>query len=237
MKEDSMDENALKQEIMTVDERIAAVVVCDAQTYEVAGKMVIDLDGLKKKIEAYWKEPIEKAFQAHKALTAKRGEMLKPVDDRRKTLTQKISAYLTEEDRKRREEQRRLDEKRREAEQKERDRLAKLAAKAEEKGKIDKAEALREKAEEVYIPPAVVVPEVERTTRMDEGTVSTVKDIEIEIVDVKAVLRAVVDGKLPVSIVTVNDAKLKKAIKDFDIKVLDGVVIREVVKGQFRGAK
>jgi hypothetical protein len=163
--------------------------------------------------------------------------MLKPVEDRRKALTQKISAYLTEEDRKRREEQRRLDEKRREEEQKERDRLAKLAAKAEEKGKIEKAEALREKAEDVYIPPAVVVPEVERTTRMDEGTVSTVKDIEIEIADVKAVLRAVVDGKLPVSIVSVNEAKLKKAIKDFDLKALDGVVIREVVKGQFRGAK
>ena len=39
------------------------------------------------------------------------------------------------------------------------------------------------------------------------------------------------------SIVAVNDAKLKKAIKDFDLKALDGVVIREVVKGQFRGAK
>lgn len=232
-----MDENTLKSEISTVDERIASVVVRDAQTYESAGAMVIELDSLKKRIEAYWKEPIEKAFQAHKALTAKRSEMLQPVEDRRKSLNQKITAYLTEQENKRREEQRRLDEQRREAERKERERLEKLAAKAEEKGKTEKAEALREMVEDVYIPPVAAVPEVEKTTRMDAGTVSTTTDIEIEIADVKAVLRAIVDGKLPVTIATINEAKLKKAIKDFALHAVDGVVIREIVKGSFRGAR
>lgn len=230
-----MDEKELKQEIMTADERVNAVVVSDTGSYELAGAMVIDLDRLAKKINAYWEEPIKKAHEAHRALTAKRGEMLKPVEDRKKVLRGKISAYLTEQERIRRAEQTRLDEERRKKEQAERERLEKAAAKAEEKGRDERAEALREKAADVYIPPAVVVPEVEKTTRMDTGTVSQKKSTRVTVTDPVAILRAVVAGSLPIGIVTINETKLKQAVELQGLKQLDGAIIEEIVTAQFRG--
>lgn len=230
-----MDEKELEQEIMTADERVGAVVVSDPASYEMAGAMVIDLDRLAKKITAYWEEPIKKAHEAHRALTAKRGEMLKPVEDRKKVLRGKISAYLTEQERIRRAEQTRLDEERLKKEQAERERLEKAAAKAEEKGRDERAEALREKAADVYIPPAVVVPEVEKTTRMDTGTVSQKKSTRVTVTDPVAILRAVVAGSLPIGIVTINETKLKQAVELQGLKQLDGAIIEEIVTAQFRG--
>lgn len=230
-----MDERELKQEIMTVDEQVAAVVVNSAATFETAGALVIDLDALEKKISAYWEDPIKKAFDSHRALTAKRGEMLKPVQDRKKILRGKISAYLTEQERIRREEQRKADEERRKREEAERAKLEARAAKAEEKGKADKAEELREQASDVYVPPVVVQPEVEKTTRIDTGTVSQKKDIRVTVTDPAAILRAVVAGQIPIGVVAVNESKLKAAIKLQGLTVLDGCIIEEVVNAQFRG--
>jgi hypothetical protein len=167
-----MDEQQLKNEITTVDDRVNSIVVNDPDTFQKAGSVVIDLDGLIKKINTYWEDPIKKAHEAHKSLTAKRAEMLKPVEDRKKLLRGKISAYLTEQDRIKREEQRKLDDERRKKEQAEREKLERAAIKAEEKGKIERAEDLRTQAADVYVQPAIVESQIEKTTRMETGTVS-----------------------------------------------------------------
>lgn len=78
-------------------------------------------------------------------------------------------------------------------------------------------------------------PEIDKTTHTDTGTVSQVSDIEIKITDEKKIIAAVASGALPLSIVTINEAKLKKYLKDFEFKKYDGVEIREVVKSKFRG--
>jgi len=230
-----MDENELKNEIMTVDQRINEVSIIDNDSYGFAGSLVVELDNLKKKITAYWDEPISKAFQTHKALTAKRTEMLKPIDDRRRTLTTKISAYLTEQDRIKREAQRKLDDERRAAEQRERDRLNKMAEKARAAGKIEKAELLREKVEEVFVAPAIVVPTVEKTTRLDTGTISQKKELYIEVVSVMELLKEIVGGRLPVGIVTISNEKLKQAIKLNSLKSVPGCIIEERISASFRG--
>lgn len=229
-----MDEQELRQEITTADERVNAIVVNSNESYQAAGAVVIELDTLAKRITDYWDEPIRKAHEAHKALTAKRGEMLKPVEDRKKILRGKISAYLTEQERIRREEQRKLDEERRAKEAAERAKLEARAAKAEEKGKAEKAEALREQAEQVYVPPAVVRPEVEKTTHIDTGTVSQKTDINVTVTDPLKILKAVTDGRLPIGIITISESKLKQAVKLAGINSLDGAVIEQVVNAQFR---
>jgi hypothetical protein len=229
-----INEQELKQEIMSADDRVNALVVDSQETYEIAGAAVIDLDSLAKRITAYWDDPIKKAFDAHRALTAKRAEMLKPVDDRKKSLRKKISDYLTAIEKKRQEEQRKADEERRKREQAERDKLERQAAKAEEKGKTERAEDLRTQAAEVYVPPVVVVPEVEKTTRIDTGTVSQKKDIKVSVTDPLKILKAILDDRLPVGVVTINDAKLKQAIKLAGINHLDGCLIEQVVNAQFR---
>lgn len=230
-----MEEQELKNEITTYDQQINAIMVTK-DTYEQAGQMIIGLDKLLKKINEYWKELVDKAYAAHKALTAKRAEMYNPVKDRRDSLNRKISAYLTAQEEIRREEQRRLDEARRKAEDAEKKKLEARAVKAEDKGNTEKADELRQKAEDVYIPPAVVVPEVEKTTRMEAGTVSAKKDIDIEITDEMAILKAIIAGTLPISIITISESKLKQAIKLHQIERLDGVIIRNAVKAQFRAS-
>lgn len=229
-----MDENELKQEILTADERVNAIVVNSNESYQEAGAVVIELDTLAKRITDYWDEPIRKAHEAHKALTSKRAEMLKPVDDRKKLLRGKISAYLTEQERIRREEQRKIDEARRKQEADERAKLEARAAKAEESGKAEKAEALREKAAEVYVAPVIVQSEVEKTTRIDAGTVSQKTDINVTVTDPKKILAAVIDGRLPIGIITINESKLKQAIKLAGINNIDGAIIEQVVNAQFR---
>ncbi|HNR90726.1 MAG TPA: hypothetical protein PKM65_20490 [Spirochaetota bacterium] len=230
-----MEEQELRQEIEPVIGEAGALVVDNKESFERASRFILELDGLAKKIKAYWFEPKKRAWETHKALVAKETEMLKPVEERRGALASKVKAYLTEQDRIRREEQRKLDEERRKAEEAERKKLEKKAEKAEAKGDAEKAEELRQKAEDVYVPPAVVAPEVEKTTRTETGTVSQRKDVEIKVVDVKAVLDLVVKGELPIGIVTISESKLKQHVKLMQLDRLAGCEIKEVIIASYRG--
>ena len=127
-----MEEQELQKQIQTVDEQVTALAVKDKKSFELASEITHQLDGLIKEIKNYWKEPIEKAHQAHKALTAKRGEMLNPVESKRRILSQRITMYLTEQERIRQEQQRKFDEERRKEEEAERRKLEAKAQKAEE---------------------------------------------------------------------------------------------------------
>jgi len=229
-------EKELKNEIATIDEKVEAITIKDNTDYEYAGSLVIAGKTLIKKIQAFWEEPIAKARDAHKILTQRRAEMEMPVLNKIDILKRKISVYITEQERIRREEQRRLDDERRKAEEAERAKLAKKAERAEASGKIGKAEELRQAAEDIYIP-AAIVETVEKTTRTGAGTITAVKDIEIEITDHKAILKHIIAGVLPITIVAISEPKLKQTIKLHQIDKLEGVMIRQVSKAQFRGAR
>lgn len=228
-----MEEIELEHEVAIIDGQIGALVIQDQETYEIAGESVVAIDSLIKKVKEYWEEPIKKAHEVHKALTKKRAEMFNPLQEKRSQLNRKISVYLTEQERARKEEQRKLDEKRKREEDAERKKLEARAANAEEKGKDEKAAALREKAEDVYVPPVVAKP-VEKTTRTEGATITAKKDVEIEILDEKAVLKHVISGTLPISVVSISLPKLKQAIKMHQIERLEGLSIQEVSKAQFR---
>ncbi len=230
-----MDEKSIKTEIVTIEGRVDSVVVNDKSSFEIAGELTIECDRLIKSIKEYWKEPKEKAFQAHKAITAKEQEMLHPIIDRRNALAYKIKEYLNEQRRKQLAEQARLDVERQKREQAEREKLERAAARADEKGKIEKADELREKANDVFIAPTIIVPDIEKTTRMESGTVSQTKDIEVTITDEKALIAEIAMGHIPVSIVTFSIPKLKQFIKLQGITKLNGATITETVNAKFRG--
>lgn len=232
-----MNELELKKEVVTVTDQINAMVVNSPESYTEAGRAIIGMNDLVKKIKEYWKPLKEKAFQVHKEITGKENEMLKPVEDRRKELAKRVSAYLTEQERIKQDEQRKRDEEIRAQIERERAKLEKKAEKAEVKGDTDKAEALREQAADVYVPPVIVQGAVDKTTRTEEGTISTVKDIEVTITDPVEILKGIIAGHIPIAVITINESKLKAHCKSFGIKQLPGCVINEIVKSQFRGAK
>lgn len=232
-----MEEKVLTKEIVSANKKANQIAVIDAESYKLASGAVLSLDEMIKKIKMYWKGPKEKAHQTWKEICAKENEMLAPVEFHRKELNTKIRVFLTEQERIKREEQARIDAERRKQEEAERAKLVKAADKAEKKGDEEKAGALREQAESVYVPPVIVQGEVDKTTRMDGGTVSTKKDIGIDIVDIKLVLSHVINGRLPIDVITLSEAKIKAHIKSWGLKELDGVIIRETINTQFRRAK
>ena len=230
------DEKELKQGLRLVEKKAGEIQVIDQESFTVAGSFILDIDGMIKRIKDYWKSPKDSAFKAHKEITAKENEMLKPLEEKRKAVNLLMSRYATEQERIRQEEQRRINAEREEKERKEREKLEKRAAAAEEKGQTEKAEALREKADMVIIPPVIIVPEVEKTVQTDAGSITQRKDIEVTITDAKKILQAVIDGRLPIGCVNINETVLKRAIKDNAINALDGCVIRQIVNTSFRRA-
>lgn len=232
-----MDENEIKQELVVVEDKVNAIMVKDAETYELAGAMVLDLDGLRKKVVKYWEEPKRRAYEAHKAITEKEREMLRPIDEKRKALDRKISDYLTEERRRRDEEQRKLDEKRTKMEDRRRDRLMKRANAEREKGNEEAYAALMEEAGGVYVPPTAAVSQVDQTTRTDGGTISQRNELEIRIVDPMKLVQAVASGDVPIGVIDISIPKLKQHVKLFKLRSLPGCAIEERVAASFRRAK
>jgi hypothetical protein len=214
------------------------IIVNSKETHEAASNAVLSLDGYIKKVKEYWQEPKEIAFKMHKGIVAKEAEMLNPMVEQRKAIVSRISAYLTEEDRKRQEEFKRLQAEQRAKEEAERNRLLEEAAKAETAGKSVDAEVLLTMAEEVQVetppPPVQVIPQ---TTHTVNGTVSQRKDIEVTITDPKTLLKAIVDGNLPIGWVEISASKIKSYVKNTGEMTIPGCQIKEVVSATFRGGR
>jgi len=120
-------------------------------------------DGHKKIISDKYKEidakrksivdPINKAKQAVQDLFNPPLARLKQAQD---TITSSMKVFIRKEEDKRLAEERKLQEKARAEEERQRKILEERAKKAEEKGNEDKAESLREQAEEVFVPAPVI---------------------------------------------------------------------------------
>lgn len=239
----------IEQEVL-LEVRNADIIVDDPASMEIASEMVLNLDNMKKKVVDYWADTKKRAYDAWKSITTKEKEMLDPIDSARDSLKRKINAYLTEQKRKEDEERRRLDEERRRKEDEERQRLAEEqrkkeeeAAKLEAEGKteeaaqvIQEAEIIAVAAEAVYIPPEVPETVVEKTTRTEAGTVSGKEEIQIEIINKKALIESMLkDGLL--EMIDVKEAKLKTWLKLMGKESYPGVGIQKVVNASFRSRK
>lgn len=146
------DSAELRQETTVVLAEAKALTVTDAHTYGLAAERVKGLKSLSKKVSDWFEPLVTAAHRAHKELTSRRGETLKPIDAECARLTREMSAWKTEEDRKAREEAARLA-----LAQQELDRRVQLevAAALEAQGLNAEAEAVVEQA---IAMPAPVVP-------------------------------------------------------------------------------
>lgn len=225
----------------------ASAIVVDSESFEYASELVLMGEQKIKQIDAIFEEPVKKAYEAHRSITALRNKIKEPVQDTVKTLRMKISTFLTQQETERRREQERLDAARRAAEAEERERLRREAAEAEkaaaEAAKTGdeaaaqemaaKAAELEMEAETVVHVPEIVQPAVEKTIRMDTGTVSGKKDIEVTVTDVAALLRWIADSGR-VELVKIEHAKLKALLKTIK-QDIPGVKVTEIVVAAFRG--
>lgn len=173
-----MNEIQVKEQAATLEQQAQAYQIATNEDYEEAAGFLKRVKGAKKQVEDYWKEPISKAFEAHRALTAKRQQMIGVCESAEKVMKRKMLIYSQKIEA----ERRAAEEAARKAAQEESDRLLAEAAKAEESGDTMQATANMAMAEQVSsIKPAVQVfkPKVQG--------VSTKKVWKVRVNDAKAV--------------------------------------------------
>ena len=147
-----------------------------------------------KAIKAKLDPIVKKAHESHKEIKALQKELLHPYEVIDSNLKGKINEFKKIEYAKQMELERKAEQKRRISEQKEKERLNKLAEKQMEKGNFEKAEAILEKVEEVFIP-AVAVQEVQKRTYDDSSgkvTSSSKPVYSYSIFDMDLILNAII---------------------------------------------
>ena len=213
-------------EANTLAAQARTIKVADNLSYMVAGEFVKGLKDLRGKITDYFKPLKEAAYKAHKAITQKEAGELAPIDEADRMVRQSISAYLMAQEAIRKAEQERLEAEARVAAEKEKERLLKQAVKADAKGDAAKSTELIEKAEQVYVEPVFAASVVAKTSKIDNGSITTKKDIQVEVIDLKSLLQSILEGKAPLTVVEIKVNILKSWIKSSGVKEVAGIMVR-----------
>lgn len=200
-------------------ERAASIVVADQESYDAACELVTEISSLEKQIQDHHKPIKESAYRAHRAACEAEKKLLDPLAEAKGIIKKSLGTWMQEQESLRLEAERKaaLEAQRIQAEMEAKQREAQRIA--EEKArKIDEEQKLRlaEEAEAagaseetiaeildapapapVYVPPVapipVVVPAVVPTFRKAKG-VSTSQRWSAQVMDIKALCRAVADG-------------------------------------------
>jgi len=183
----------LEQKKDDIVAKVTSIEIVDALTYERAVEYAKGIKAVGKDIELFCEEGIKSAHATWKTLLAARDEKLKPLQEAEKILKGKMIRFTEEEERKRKIEEARLREEMRKKD--EELRLAQ-AAELEKEGRIEEAAQIIE--EPVYTP-AVTLPKVEQP----KG-VSYRENWSAQVTDLKALCRAVVEGRVPEAAISPN---------------------------------
>lgn len=201
--------------------------VRDEHEYLIAGEVLKTIkDKIRERTE-YFAPIKKKAHEAWKGICAKEREALMPFENAEKSVRDKISDYLTEQERIRREEQQKAEREAAAKAEAERQKLLDRAAKAKSE---EKAEELLEKAEAVYQEPVFIEPTIDKTTKLIEGSITTKKDIKIIVTNTHLLLDAIVKRQVPEMVVEIKTQKLKAWAKMLNKTGGDipGVIIEEI---------
>ena len=184
-----------EREALTWPERARSITITNQQTYSIAATLLIDISALAKRIQDHHKPIKDAAYAAHKVAVAAEKRLLDPLDEARTILRRGIGAWEAEQERIRMELERKAQAEARK--QEEEMRLA-LAVQAEELGADEVT------TEEILSTPMVTVAPVVAPTFERVSGVSTSQRWHAEVTDIKALCRAVGEGKASVEFVQAN---------------------------------
>lgn len=197
-----MDNNKVDVEVKQLEstalawpDRANAITIVDQPSYDQATCLVIEIADLKWRIIDHHKPIKDAAFAAHKVAVAAEKRLLDPLQQADTTLRRAIGNWEQEQERIRREAQRKLEEAQRKAD--EEARIA-LAVEAETNG------AEEETVAEILNTPVVLPAAVAPPTFQRANGVGTQQRWRAELVDIKALCRAVADGKASTEYVQAN---------------------------------
>lgn len=188
----------LASKALTWPDQAKALVIVDDATYKGAGEMLLTIKELDSAIVEHHAEPKKKAHEAHRAICKAETDARAPLVEAERIIKRAMTEYLDEQERLARIEAARL-----EAEAKEREESARLeeAAALEAAGQHEEAERVlvEEPPVPAFVPPAPVA-RVAGVTKREEWVG--------ELVDMKALCKAIGEGKAPSTLVTINQVAL-----------------------------
>jgi len=171
---------------LTIPEQANAVKIVDADSYVKASKLWQDIRAIRAQVKESFDPIIKRAHEVHREALDRKAKVDAPLEMAEKTVKKAMNAWDEEQERIRREEERRLQDEARKREEE-----ARLAAaiEAEQAGAKEEAEQILEQP--VYVAP-VVVPKA--TPKVAGGPVFQTRWFA-SVTDIKALCRAVADGK------------------------------------------
>lgn len=183
--------------------RALAEAIKDDDSYQTAGQFLITIKGFRKKVESTFGEVVSKAHAAWKATIALRKLADDPLDEAERIIKPALAAYDQEQERVRRAEQDRIM-----AEQKKRDEDSRLAqaAKVAETGDLSGAEAILD----APAAPLVMPPPPPKST---VAGISYSDAWKAEVIDLKALVKAVAEGKAPLTLLEANTTAINSMAK------------------------
>lgn len=218
------------EEAVAIADTVKSFVIKTQDDFAKTAEWVSILKNQIKNIDRFFEEDIENTNKAHKALCKKRNDAKEPWMELLQKVSHIRSDYQVEQERIRLEAQRKAEAEAREVARKEQEALLARAAAAKT---VAKQEELLDKAENVYIEPVIVPSVVDKKIELSfGGSVSSQKDIDVIVTDVKAICKAVADGKLPVGIIEIKNNALKTFAKLQSLK--NGDIDGFVIKATFR---
>ena len=127
-------EREFKEESLTLKQQASAIQVKSVESYASAGELGKSMKELRQKVVDYFKPLKDAANKAHKALTTRENEELKPIDEAITILRAEMNKYTADQERIRKVAEDKLKAEQEAIAAKERERLLKAAIKAEDKG-------------------------------------------------------------------------------------------------------
>lgn len=216
----------VQKEALSLTEQAKSLKIVTVKDFELAGEVSLSLARIKKQINAAWKPMSEKAKASLQEIKDNWNRELAPIEAAEVKISSARVSWKIEQDRLARIEQERLERLAREKAEKERQALLDKAAEME-KLNPKKAEAILEKAEAVVEKPVFVEKVVEKTTKMESGgSITWIKDIEVEVLGIKDVCLAIVDGFIPVTCVEFKNLKQVAKMNNWKGKI-HGLNIKE----------
>ena len=177
------------------------VTVDSVEAYDEANKFGRLLQAASKETEAFFKEVKLQIDAIKKPVLAAEKEHMNPLEEQKLRLGREITNWDIKVRREREEEERKARE---EAEKQAREEQLQRAVELEAAGELQQAEAILD--EPVYVPPVIIqAPTAPKVV----GKVSR-KTYRATVKDLKALVRAVADGKAPLGAIMANESYINK---------------------------
>lgn len=208
MIQQNTDLSVMKEEINAIVIEAKSFTIKSEEENNKAFSFLVVVKKLINKVHDAFDPVVEAAHNSHKIAVAKRKEQLEPLEQAEKIVKQLGVNYLAEQQRIKEEAERKARAEAEAAERKRKDELEAQAKRHEANGNIAKAEERREMAEQVFIAPRPVVANVIKA----EG--QSLKEVwSAEVTDLHALIKAVAEGRAPITLVMADQVALNKQAK------------------------